>query len=301
MKKYVGIDLGGTNVRAALINAEGEVLALNKSASNPEKGAEHVVKVIVDLVRSLPNQEEAEAIGIAVPGLIDVEQGTIKAANNLSKLVDYPLTEKLSGELDGRRVVLANDGKAAAIGEALAGAGKGNESVYYVTISTGIGGAAVIQGKVLMGRHGFAGEVGNMIVNERDSQYGIMNKGAVESGASGTAVTRKGKERIDASIQHAGEVFERAAQHHEEALKIVDEMTDDLSNLLSAISLVIDPDVIVLGGGVMKGADVFMPALQEKWRGKLFEAMRDVELVLAKLDEPGIVGAAMYAMTWEEK
>ena len=147
MKKYVGIDLGGTNVRAALIKRRRRSAALNKSASNPEKGAEHVVKVIVDLVRSLPNQEEAEAIGIAVPGLIDVEQGTIKAANNLSKLVDYPLTEKLSGELDGRRVVLANDGKAAAIGEALAGAGKGNESVYYVTISTGIGGAAVIQGK----------------------------------------------------------------------------------------------------------------------------------------------------------
>lgn len=299
MKKFIGIDLGGTNVRAALIREDGEVLCVNKSASNPEKGAEHVVEVITNLVLDLPDHDQAQAIGIAVPGLIDSQKGVITAANNLAKLVDYPLTSALSKRLQDKPVYLANDGKAAAIGEALAGAGKGKKIVYYVTISTGIGGAAVINGQLLMGRHGFAGEVGNMIVNQTDKAYGIMNKGAVESGASGTAVTRKGKEKISQDIQHAGEVFDLAKENDPNAMMIVEEMTDDLSNLLSSVSLVIDPDVIVLGGGVMKGKDVFFDQLEEKWKSKIFDAMTDTQLVCAQLDEPGIVGAAMYALSQE--
>ena len=297
MKKFIGIDLGGTNVRTAMIDEEGKVLDVNKSASNPELGPEHVVDTIAALVKQLDHYEEAVSAGIAVPGLIDPEAGTITAANNLALLVDYPLTASLSQQLHGIPVYLANDGKAAAVGEALAGAGKGKSVVYYITVSTGIGGAAVIDGQVLMGRHGFAGEVGNMIVNQRDDKAGIMNKGAVETSASGTALTRKGQKRIDPSIQHAGQVFDLAMQKNEQAMQIVDEMTEDLSTLLSSVALVMDPDVIVLGGGVMKGKDVFFSDLKNKWQDKIFDAMKDTPLVEAGLDEPGIIGAAMYAMT----
>ncbi|WP_354096417.1 ROK family protein [Dubosiella newyorkensis] len=270
------------------------MLSIVKGSSNPEKGAQAIVDKIESLIKQLDNYEQANAIGIVVPGLIDQEKGIITAANNLPKLIDYPLKKQLEQDL-GKPVILANDVKAAAYGEAISGAGKDDAIVYYISISTGIGGAAVIDQKLLSGFHGFAGEVGNVIVDPHYEAIGIMNAGAAEALGSGTAITRIGKEKLGQQIEHAGTVFDLAKQNQKEAQEIVEQMTDHLSTLLSTIALVIDPSIIILGGGVMKGKDVFLEALDQKFHAKIFDAMRDIRIEEAQLEEPGIVGAAMLA------
>jgi len=294
MQTNISVDLGGTNVRCALVDENGTILSIVKGSSNPEKGAQAIVDKIESLIKQLDNYEQANAIGIVVPGLIDQEKGIITAANNLPKLIDYPLKKQLEQDL-GKPVILANDVKAAAYGEAISGAGKDDAIVYYISISTGIGGAAVIDQKLLSGFHGFAGEVGNVIVDQHYEAIGIMNAGAAEALGSGTAITRIGKEKLGQQIEHAGTVFDLAKQNQKEAQEIVEQMTDHLSTLLSTIALVIDPSIIILGGGVMKGKDVFLEALDQKFHAKIFDAMRDIRIEEAQLEEPGIVGAAMLA------
>lgn len=294
MQTNISVDLGGTNVRCALVDENGTILSIVKGSSNPEKGAQAIVDKIESLIKQLDNYEQANAIGIVVPGLIDQEKGIITAANNLPKLIDYPLKKQLEQDL-GKPVILANDVKAAAYGEAISGARKDDAIVYYISISTGIGGAAVIDQKLLSGFHGFAGEVGNVIVDPHYEAIGIMNAGATEVLGSGTAITRIGKEKLGQQIEHAGTVFDLAKQNQKEAQEIVEQMTDHLSTLLSTIALVIDPSIIILGGGVMKGKDVFLEALDQKFHAKIFDAMRDIRIEEAQLEEPGIVGAAMLA------
>ncbi len=294
MQTNISVDLGGTNVRCALVDENGTILSIVKGSSNPEKGAQAIVDKIESLIKQLDNYEQANAIGIVVPGLIDQEKGIITAANNLPKLIDYPLKKQLEQDL-GKPVILANDVKAAAYGEAISGAGKDDAIVYYISISTGIGGAAVIDQKLLSGFHGFAGEVGNVIVDPHYEAIGIMNAGAAEVLGSGTAITRIGKEKLGQQIEHAGTVFDLDKKKKKEAQEIVEQMTDHLSTLLSTIALVIDPSIIILGGGVMKGKDVFLEALDQKFHAKIFDAMRDIRIEEAQLEEPGIVGAAMLA------
>ncbi len=294
MQTNISVDLGGTNVRCALVDENGTILSIVKGSSNPEKGAQAIVDKIESLIKQLDNYEQANAIGIVVPGLIDQEKGIITAANNLPKLIDYPLKKQLEQDL-GKPVILANDVKAAAYGEAISGAGKDDAIVYYISISTGIGGATVIDQKLLSGFHGFAGEVGNVIVDPHYEAIGIMNAGAAEALGSGTAITRIGKEKLGQQIEHAGNVFDLAKQNQKEAQEIVGQMTDHLSTLLSTIALVIDPSIIILGGGVMKGKDVFLEALDQKFHAKIFDAMRDIRIEEAQLEEPGIVGATMLA------
>ena len=137
-----------------------------------------------------------------------------------------------------------NDVKVAALGEAVLGGGKGFPIVYYVTISTGIGGALVIDQKVISGQNGHAGEIGNICIDRNREKYNILNAGAVENEASGTAITRKGRELFGEQIAHAGNVFELARTGDEKALKLVDDMAYDLAMMFSAIGHILNPQCI---------------------------------------------------------
>lgn len=190
-----------------------------------------------------------------------------------------------------------NDVKVAALGEAVLGGGKGYPIVYYVTISTGIGGALVIDQKVISGQNGHAGEIGNICIDRNREKYNILNIGAVENEASGTAITRKGREVFGDQITNAGDVFELARQGDEKALKIVDEMAYDLAVMFCAIGHIVDPHVFVVGGGVMKGKDVFFEKMEKYYRDMIHVGMQPVVFTQAVLEEPGIMGAAMLPMT----
>lgn len=296
MKKYIGIDLGGTNIRAAIVQEDGKILCMKKSESHPERGAEPVMETMISLIEGLDGYQECEGIGMGIPGPINTAEGKIIVSTNLPKLIGYPIADHIRDHF-GKPTFMDNDVKVAALGEAVLGAGKGYPIVYYVTISTGIGGALVIDRKVISGQNGHAGEIGNICIDRDREKYNILNAGAVENEASGTAITRKGKAVFGDSIRNAGDVFELARTGNEKALEIVDNMAYDLAMMFSAIGHIIDPHVFVVGGGVMKGKDVFFDKMEKYYRSMIHAGMQSVVFKEAELEEPGIAGAAMLPMT----
>lgn len=296
MKKYIGIDLGGTNIRAAIVQEDGKILCMKKSESHPERGAEPVMETMISLIESLDGYQECEGIGMGIPGPINTAEGKIIVSTNLPKLIGYPIADHIRDHF-GKPTFLDNDVKVAALGEAVLGAGKGYPIVYYVTISTGVGGALVIDRKVISGQNGHAGEIGNICIDRNREKYNILNAGAVENEASGTAITRKGRAVFGDSIRNAGDVFDLARSGNEKALEIVDNMAYDLAMMFSAIGHIIDPHVFVVGGGVMKGKDVFFDKMEKYYRSMIHAGMQPVVFKEAELEEPGIAGAAMLPMT----
>lgn len=296
MKTFIGVDLGGTNIRAAKVDEGGNILQMVKDVSEPDKGCEHVMNKIIELIEKIDGYQDCEGIGMGVPGPIDTVNGKIIVSTNLPELVGYPIADHISKHFN-KPCFIDNDVKVATLGEACQGAGKEYPIVYYVTISTGIGGALSIDKKVLSGQNGHAGEIGNISIDRNREKYNILNVGAAENEASGTAITRKGKEIFGEEIKHAGNVFDLARNGDEKALKIVDDMAYDLAMMFSAIAHVCDPHVFVIGGGVMKGKDVFFERMEKYYRDMIHVGMQPVVFKEAMLEEPGIIGAAMLPMT----
>ena len=300
MKTYIGVDLGGTNVRVALVDEHGTVLQDKKEASEVDKGVPYVIQKIIRLIESLDNYENAEGIGMGVPGPVDTVAGKIVVTNNLPGFAGEPLAQMIQDHFK-KPTFMDNDVNVAGLGEATLGAGKGKSIVYYITVSTGIGGALMIDGKVIAGKHGHAGELCNIVVDRNREARNGLAAGALENEASGTAITRKGKELFGDSIEHAGDVFQLAADGNEQALELVDSVAYDLAQGFAATALVIDPEIFVLGGGVMKSKEIFFNRFHNYFKELVFPGMRDIEFAYAQLDEPGIVGAAMLPLAYINK
>ncbi len=297
MKTYLGIDLGGTNVRVAKVTSDGEILNQVKGPSYASESAEIIMSNIVTLIKQIPNYEECYGIGIGVPGPVDTQRGVMVLSTNIPALKEFPITAKLTREFN-MPVYMDNDANVAGLAEALVGAGKGKGIVYYTTLSTGIGGALIINGKVLSGKHGHAGEIGNMIIDRNRKKISHLNAGSIECEASGPALTRKGKAVLKEEIKHAGDVFALAETGNGEAQKIVEEACADLAVMYSLIAHVADPDCFVIGGGMMKSKDSFLPKVIENFKEIVHEKMRDIEFKEAELEEPGIIGAAMLPISF---
>lgn len=300
MKTYIGIDLGGTNIRVAKVDENGTILSICKDATEAEKGPEYVIQKIISLIEKIPNVEECEGVGMGVPGPVDTANGKMILATNLPGFEGFPIAERIYNHFHMQTFV-DNDVNVACMGEAVLGAGKGADIVYYVTISTGIGGALVVNKKVIAGKNGHAGEVANIIIDRGREKVNYLNAGAVENEASGTAITRKGKKLFGEDvIKHAGDVFDLARKGNAQAIQLCDEIAYDLAVMFSSIAHVADPEIFVLGGGVMQGKDVFFDAMETYYRGMIHKGMQGVVFKEAMLEEPGIVGAAMLAMMYKK-
>lgn len=299
MKTYIGVDLGGTNVRAAIVNEEGKVLEVSKCASHGQADAETIMNTIEGLIGKLEGRKEAEAIGICVPGPIARDGGSMTMATNIPAIKDYPIRDVLE-KATGMKVVLGNDADAAGLAEARVGAGKGLRSVVYITISTGIGGAFVFDGRLIPGAHGCSMEVGSMSVDCSRPHINLPASGAIEDWASGTSVTRRGNEAAgEGTYKHAGMVFDAAIAGDAKAEEVRQGVENDLAVLCANIAVTIDPDIIIFGGGMMKSADAFWDGMIAKYRERALPAVRNLIFKKAELDEPGVVGAAMLPLSVE--
>lgn len=293
MKTYIGIDLGGTNVRVALVDEAGNVLSQVKGPSYGQEGPEKVLSNLKNMVRQVEGWEEAEGIGVGVPGPVDTKNGTMVLSTNLPGFKGYPFARALTDEFH-KPAYLDNDANVAGLAEALVGAGRGLDVVFYTTMSTGIGGALIVNGKTVSGRHGFGAEVANIVIDRNRDKVNYLNIGAIENEASGTAITRKGRAVFgEDKINNAGDVFNLAAEGNEEAKKIADQVKEDLGQYFATIACVCDPDMFVLGGGMMKSADKFLDGVIENYKKYSHEEVWDTPFVAAELDEPGVIGAAM--------
>ena len=296
MKSYLGIDLGGTNVRVAKISEDGKILAQVKGPSYGQEGPAKVMANIKEMVRDIPGWKDCAGIGVGVPGPVDTKAGTMVLSTNLPGFAGYPFADEMSKEF-GMPAFLDNDANVAGLAEAVVGAGKGLSTVFYVTISTGIGGVLVVDGKTVSGKHGFGGEIANIIIDRNREKVNYLNIGAIENEASGTAITRKYEQLSGERIAHTGVVFDRALAGDEIAKKVKAEYEKDLGQYFATIACVCDPDIFILGGGMMKSADKFLPGVIEQYKAMSHTAVHDTPFVLAGLEEPGIIGAAMLPVS----
>lgn len=296
MKYFIGVDLGGTNIRAAKVDELGQIIQVVKGSTEVEFGVDHVINKIVNMIKSIDGYQECVGIGMGVPGPVDTVNGVMTLATNLPGFVNFPMCKKIE-EATGLKTYADNDVNVACLAESYHGAGKGHRTVYYVTISTGIGGAFTINHQLGSGAKGYAGEIANIVIDRNRDKVNYLNVGAVENEASGVAITRKGKLVFGDKIKHAGDVFDLAREKDPQALKIVDEMVYDLGLMFSIVGHVIDPDIFVVGGGCMKSKDVFFDRVIETYKGLVHVGMQDTEFKQAQLEEPGIIGAAMLPMS----
>lgn len=293
MKTFIGVDLGGTNVRVANVDEKGNILQIIKEPTEIGKGVEHVVQKIIAMIERIDGYKNCSGIGMGVPGPVDTVNGKMVLATNLPGFEGYPVASRIQEHFHIPTFV-DNDVNVAGMGEAVLGAGKEEHIVYYVTISTGIGGALIVNRKVVAGKNGHAGEIANIIIDRNREKVNYLNTGAVENEASGTAITRKGKSLFgDEAISHAGDVFDLARKGNAESIKLCDDVAYDLAVMFSVIAHVADPAVFVIGGGVMKGKDVFFDKMENYFRTMIHKGMQTVMFKEAQLEEPGIVGAAM--------
>jgi glucokinase len=202
MAEYsIGIDLGGTNLRAAAIDRSGNMLDKIGAAANFEKGREAVLGDIVSAISTLRGKHgpgDLAGIGVGVPGFIRMKEGFIANSNNLPYLENFPVRDELSKRL-GTPVILENDANAAALGEKWIGAGKDVDDLVLLTLGTGIGGGIISGGRVLRGCVGMAGELGHTTVVPNGNPCGCGNRGCLEKHASATAVVAM------AHMMHLGE------------------------------------------------------------------------------------------------
>jgi len=317
MNHYIGIDLGGTNLRAAITDTDtGQIFHQRKCPTLAAEGQEAVIQRIVQLIKELCEESGVsvngiKGVGIGVPGTPDIDTGVIKFLPNLpGKWLNVPLRAIIEEQV-GLPVALINDVRAITLGEWTFGAGRGADTLVCLAIGTGIGGGVVVNGQFHLGMGGTAGEFGHHVVEVDGLPCGCGGKGCLELYASGPAIAAMGvKEvmhghttRIGELVDHDlnridAEIIARAAKDGDEIAKaILQRAGMYLGIAVGNILGVISPQRVIFGGGVSRAGDLLLtPIVQTvKERVHVIPVAR-VEFVLAELGiNGGLVGAALWA------
>ena len=309
MKNYCfGIDVGGTTVKLGLFSTAGELLDKWEITTRTENFGENILSDICEAMEAKLAEKEIslddiEGVGIGLPGPI-TNDGTVLQCVNLGRGT-FNVEEKLSEMFRGIKVKAGNDANVAALGEAWQGGGKDYDDIVMITLGTGVGGGVIINGKILTGYNGGAGEIGHMHVddNETDS-CNCGRKGCLEQFTSATGVVRLAKRLMnntdkETKMREFGEnitakdVFDLAKEGDAGANEVVETMGTYLGTAMSHIAVVVNPQAFIIGGGVSKAGQFLIDAIKDKYRETCFAACGDAAVHLATLgNDAGMYGAA---------
>jgi glucokinase len=293
----IGVDLGGTNLRVAAINAQGQVINRISLPANYEAGPEHVVSDIVsavDQIRGHCGPEALCGVGIGVPGFIDMRHGVVVGAANLPGFEGFPIRDEIQSRLS-TSIFLENDANAAALGEMWMGAGQNFKDLILLTLGTGIGGGIIIDGKVLHGTQGMAGEFGHMTVFPEGNPCGCGNYGCLEKHASASAIAAMGRMmHFGHDVNTAEEVFHLAAAGNPRAKMVFEAMGRALGIALASLMNVFNFPLYLLSGGPLPAWDYFAPSMFKEIKRRSFTYERTNPRVEKALlgGDAGLFGAA---------
>lgn len=305
MKYCFGVDIGGTTVKIGLFQTDGKIVDKWEIKTRTEN---HGAAILPDVAEALEkklgetgiSKDDVEGIGLGIPAPVNSE-GIVKNTANLGW--GYKEVKKELEEMTGLSVAAGNDANVAALGEMWLGAGKGFKNLVMVTLGTGVGGGVIINGHPVIGANGAGGEIGHLCVkyDEKDS-CGCGNKGCLEQYASATGITRLANMRLarnhDASALRGQEinakaVFDALKAGDKVAEEIVDEFGNYLGTAVANIAAIVDPSIVVIGGGVSKAGTVLLKYVEKYFKEHAFFANKDTEFVIAELgNDAGICGAA---------
>ncbi|WP_252235920.1 ROK family protein [Clostridium sp. CH2] len=291
MKYYIGIDIGGTNLRAAILDEECNLVDKLKISNEVEKGAEYNLDKLILEIKERWSDKEIISVGVGCPGPLDIRSGTILVTPNLRTWEYFKLKEYLENKFD-LPVFVNNDANVAGYSEAMVGAGKGAESVYYMTLSTGIGGGFIYKGEIVSGFNSIAAEIGNMIINEDTYKHSNMNYGGLEGQCSGVNIARISSEIIGGELT-TKDVFEGAEKGNMELQKMLSEWVINVSKAIANIIVTVDPEVIVLGGSVIINNPSYLNKIKEETQKRVFDGIK-INIKLAEIgDDTGLIGAGL--------
>ena len=285
----IGIDIGGTQLRVAAFDGVGEMLFKEVMPNDSTQGPEANLARLAAAIEGWGI--DYAGIGIGAPGPADFSAGRFLNPPNLPTWENFEIV-RFFEDLTGRPAYLNNDANVAGLAEALAGAGRGYESVFFFTVSTGLGGGYIYRDKIVGGAHSLGAEVFNMIVNEDPYTQGGLNAGSVELQCSGTALGRMAGERLGRQMD-ARELFALWHAGDEAAAEVVDRGADNIAKLVNNVAAVVDPGIFVWGGSVALKNPAFIDLVYEKAKGYVL-APDALSFALAECgDEAGLIGAAL--------
>ena len=309
MKNYCfGIDVGGTTVKLGLFSTAGELLDKWEITTRTENFGENILSDICEAMEAKLAEKEIslddiEGVGIGLPGPI-TNDGTVLQCVNLG-WGTFNVEEKLSEMFRGIKVKAGNDANVAALGEAWQGGGKDYDDIVMITLGTGVGGGVIINGKILTGYNGGAGEIGHMHVDDNKTEScNCGRKGCLEQFTSATGVVRLAKRLMnntdkETKMREFGEnitakdVFDLAKEGDAGANEVVETMGTYLGTAMSHIAVVVNPQAFIIGGGVSKAGQFLIDAIKDKYRETCFAACGDAAVHLATLgNDAGMYGAA---------
>ena len=310
MKKYVfGVDVGGTTVKMGLFNVNGEVLDKWEIKTRTENSGEAILpdiaaSALAKLKEKSIAKDEVAGIGIGIPGPIN-DEGVVPHTANLGW--GYKEVTKELEELTGLPCKGGNDANVAALGEAWKGGAAGYSNVVMVTLGTGVGGGIIIGGKIITGSNGAGGEIGHLHVDDNiPGHCGCGNKGCLEQVASATGITNLANQALAASdkpsMLRVGEVsaktvFDAVKADDELAKEIAESFGKYLGTALANITAIVDPQAIVIGGGVSKAGSILLAYVEKYYQKYCFKSCRDVKFALATLgNDAGIFGCAKLVL-----
>ena len=309
MKYCFGVDIGGTTVKMGLLEEEGKIVdKWEITTDTSEEGKAILPNVAASIAKKMEEhgltKEDIIGVGAGVPAPVTAE-GIVNGSANLGW--NYKEVKKELEELTGMKACIGNDANVAALGEMWKGGGAGEKNLIMVTLGTGVGGGVIINGKVLVGANGAGGEIGHLCVNyEEKDRCGCGSCGCLEQYASATGIVRLAKKKLGQELRPtiltkedvtAKDVFDAVKAGDEIAKEIAVEFGRYLGYALANLAAVLDPAVIVIGGGVSKAGEVLIPYIREPFMERAFFANKNVKFALATLgNDAGICGAAKLVL-----
>ena len=311
-KKLIGVDLGGTTIKFAILTDKGEIQQKWSIETNILSDGQLIIPDIIDSINHHIKMygmtpDQFDGIGLGSPGTINHEKGTIKGAFNLNWTNEvYPVRDIQKGT--GLPVTIENDANVAALGERWQGAGNNANDVVFVTLGTGVGGGIIANGQLLQGQNGAAGEIGHVTVDPNGFMCTCGKRGCLETIASATGIVRVARDRAseyagdselkamldDGQDISAKDVFDLAKKDDDLALMVADYVCDSLGFVLGNIANTLNPKYVVIGGGVSAAGDFLLNKVDKAMRKNEFATIKDsTELRLASLGNgAGVIGAA---------
>lgn len=314
MENYVfGIDIGGTTVKCGLFTVDGVVLDKWEIKTNKENKGAFIPSDIVETILAKAAEKEIDkaailGVGVGVPGPV-TSDGTVLICANLG-WKNFRVGEVMSELLGGIPVTVANDANVAALGEMWKGGGQGHKNVVMITLGTGVGGGIILDGKILAGSNGAAGELGHMIINPEETAIcGCGGHGHLEQYASATGIVRLAKKELeetdtkttlrDIENLQAKDIFDAAKAGDACAVALVDKLCRMLAHALTHVASTVDPEVFVIGGGVSRAGEILTENLKKHYNQNLIEALCNKEFSLAMLEnDAGIYGSAKMILDY---